>query len=333
MTSIATVARRAMLGAFALAPFAAAAQTARRAWPDRPVRFLQGFGAGGTTDIVARLIAPSMAAEFGQPVVVENRPGAGGTLAAEALARAPKDGNTLMLINNGYAVAAALYRRLPYDPLTDVEPVAMVASVGLVLLAGPASAPDAIADFADLLRRARAQPERLNVATVGVGSTQYLVAEATQAAGGFKLTHVSYRGTPAALIGLRNGEVQAVVEPISSVLGQIRGGDARPLAVTSRERSPLLPDVPTVAELLGQPDFDIQTWYAVAAPAGTPEDILARVDEVMRLATRTPEMRARLDELGLAPAALASRAEVKTAVHGEIARWSRLVEAAGIERQ
>jgi tripartite-type tricarboxylate transporter receptor subunit TctC len=331
MPTIAPLPRRALLGAAALAPLAARAQPRR--WPDRPIRFLQGFGAGGTTDLVARLIAPAMAAEFGQPVVVENRPGAGGTLAAEALARAPKDGHTLMLINNGFAVAAALYRRLPYDPVADVEPVSMVASVGLALLAGPAGAPDAVADFADLLRRAKAQPDRLNVATVGVGSTQHLVAEAVQAAGGFRLTHVSYRGTPAAMIGLRNAEVQTVVEPISAVLGGIRGGEARALAVTSRERSPLLPEVPTVAELLGQPDFDIQTWYAVAAPAGTPAEVLARVDEVTKAAANSPEMRAKLADLGLAPRALPSRAEVRAAVHAEIARWTRLVEAANIERQ
>jgi tripartite-type tricarboxylate transporter receptor subunit TctC len=329
----APVARRALLAGAALAPAAARAQTARRAWPDRPIRFLQGFAAGGTTDIVARIIAPAMAAEFGQPVVVENRAGAGGTLAAEALARAAKDGHTLMLINNGFAVSAALYRRLPYDPVADVEPVAMVASVGLVLLAGPASAPDAITDFADLVRRAQAQPERLNVATVGVGSTQHLVAEAVQAAGSFRLTHVSYRGTPAALVGLRNGEVQAVVEPISSVLGQIRGGEARPLAVTSRTRSPLLPEVPTVAELLRQDEFDIQTWYAMAAPAGTPAEVLARVEEVTKQVTGTPEMRARLAELGLAPWSLPGRAEVRATVHAEIARWTRTVASANIERQ
>jgi len=332
--------RRALLGSAALSPLAlaplappAAAQTARRAWPDRPIRLLQGFAAGGATDIVARLVSPPMAAEFGQPIVVESRPGAGGTLAAEALARAPKDGHTLMMINNGFAVSAALYRRLPYDPIAEIEPVAMVASVGLVLLAGPASAPDAIADFADLVRRAQAQPERLNVATVGVGSTQHLVAEATQAAGRFRLTHVPYRGTPAALIGLRNGEVQTMVEPVSAVLGQLRGGEVRALAVTSRSRSPLLPEVPTVAELLGQPDFDIETWYAIAAPAGTPPDILARIEEVTRAAAATPEMRARLGELGLAPRALGSRAEVREAVHAEIARWARMVEAARIERQ
>ncbi len=323
-------ARRALLGA-SLLPFAAQAQAPRR-WPDRPIRFIQGFAAGGATDIIARLIAPAMAAEFGQPVVVENRPGAGGTLAAETLARAPKDGHTLMLINNGFAVAAALYRRLPYDAVADVAPVSLVCSVGLVLLAGPAGG-GAIADFADLRRRAQAQPERLNVATVGVGSTQHLVAEAVQSAAGFRLTHVPYRGTPAALIGLRNGEVQVQVEPISAVLGQIRDGGARPLAVTSRERSALLPDVPTVAELLGQPDFDIQTWYAVAAPAGTPAEIIARVDEVTRQVTGTAEMRAKLAELGMAPRSLASPDAVRAMVHGEIARWQRVVETARIEQQ
>jgi tripartite-type tricarboxylate transporter receptor subunit TctC len=331
-----TIARRALLAAPLLtpllAPGAAGAQAARRAWPDRPIRFLQGFAAGGATDIIARMIAPAMAAELGQPVVVENRPGAGGTLAAEALARAPKDGHTLMLINNGFAVSAALYRRLPYDPVADVAPVSLVCSVGLVLLAGPAGG-DAIGDFADLRRRAQAQPERLNVATVGVGSTQHLVAEAVQAAAGFRLTHVPYRGTPAALVGLRNGEVQVQVEPISAVLGQIRDGGARPLAVTSRERSALLPDVPTIAELLGQPDFDIQTWYAVAAPAGTPPEIIARVDEVTRQVTGTAEMRARLAELGLAPRSLASPEAVRAMVHAEIARWQRVVETARIEQQ
>ena len=159
-----------------------------------------------------------------------------------------------------------LYRRLPYDPLADVEPVAMVASVGLVLLAGPG--PEAPRDMAELKRRAKAAPDRLNVATVGVGSTQHFVAEAIQSAAGIGLTHVPYRGTPAALVGLRNRELELVVEPASSVIGQIRGGEARALAITSRERSPLLPEVPTVAELLGAPDFDIQTWYRHAAPAG-----------------------------------------------------------------
>jgi tripartite-type tricarboxylate transporter receptor subunit TctC len=322
--------RRALLGTALVLPLPALAQPRR--FPDRPIRFLQGFAAGGTTDIVARLIAPPLGTELGQPVVVENRAGAGGTLAAEQLARAPKDGQTWMLINNGFAVSAALYRRLPYDPIADVDPVAMVASVGLVLLAS-AGGPDPIGGFAELVRRARANPDRLNVATVGVGSTQHLVAEAVQAAADIRLTHVPYRGTPAALIGLRNAEVQVVVEPVSSVLGQIRDREAVPIAITTRERSPLLPEVPTVAERLGQRDFDIATWYAIALPVGVPAEIVARVEEVTKQVTGSAEMRARLAELGLAPRPMGAPAEVKAMVRAEIARWSGLIERARIERQ
>ncbi|MBP0445531.1 tripartite tricarboxylate transporter substrate binding protein [Roseomonas sp. SSH11] len=324
------VARRAALGLLALPALLPARGLAQPRWPDRPIRFLQGFGAGGTTDIVARLIAPSLAAHLGQPVVMENRPGAGGTLAAEGLARA-RDGHTMMLINNGYAVSAALYRRLPYDPLADVEPVAMVASVGLVLLAGGGA--EAPRDMAELVRRAKASPGALNLATVGVGSTQHFVAEAIQAAAGIRLTHVPYRGTPAALVALRNGEVELVVEPASSVLGQIRGGEARPLAITSRDRSPLLPDVPTVAELLGAPDFDIQTWYAIALPAGTPPDVVARVTEAAERTLADPALRARLGELGLAPRATIPPDAVKAAVHAEITRWAGVIQRTGMERQ
>jgi tripartite-type tricarboxylate transporter receptor subunit TctC len=326
------VARRAALGLLALSalhPSRVLAQSVAR-WPDRPIRFIQGFGPGGTTDIVARLIAPSLAATLGQPVVVENRPGAGGTIAAEGLARA-RDGHTLMLINNGYAVSAALYRRLPYDPLADIEPVAMVASVGLVLLAG--SGPEAPRDMAELTRRAKASPGTLNVATVGAGSTQHFVAEAIQSAAGIRLTHVPYRGTPAALVALRNGEVELVVEPASSVLGQIRGGEARPLAITSRERSPLLPDVPTVAELLGAPDFDIQTWYAIAVPAGAPPEVMARITEATGTALADPALRTRLGELGLAPRPAMPPAAVKSAVYAEITRWAQVIEKTGMERQ
>jgi len=326
--------RRTALGLLALPtllPALLPAGTARAAaWPDRPVRFLQGFAAGGTTDIVARIIAPPMSALLGQPVTVENRPGAGGTLAAESLARA-RDGHTIMLINNGYAVSAALYRRLPYDPLADVEPVANVASVGLVLLAG--TGPDAPRDMADLVRRARAAPEKMNVATVGVGSTQHFVAEAIQAAAGISLTHIPYRGTPAALVGLRNAEVELVVEPASSVIGQIRGGEARALAITSRERSPLLPEVPTVAELLNAPDFDIQTWYAIAVPAGTPPEAVARITAAAGTVLSDPATRTRLGELGLAPRPPAPPAAVKAAVHAEIDRWAGVIQRTGMERQ
>lgn len=316
--------RRAVL-ALAAAPAAAAAQL-RPGWPERPVRFLQGFAAGGTTDILARLVAPHMAAAFGQPVIVENRPGAGGTLAAEALARAT-DGHTLMMLNNGFAVAAALYRRLPYDPRADIEPVAMLASTGLVLLA----AGDGPRDLPDLVRQAQARPETINVATVGVGSTQHFVAEAVQAAGRFRLTHVPYRGTPAAIIALRNGEVGVVAETASAVLGQIRSGEVRALAITSPSRSPLLPEVPTVAEALGTP-FDIETWYAIGAPARTPQPVLDRISDVAHGLFTNAELRARLPDLGLSPRVPGTPAETRAAVHAEIARWAEVVERTRMER-
>ena len=186
--------------------------------------------------------------------------------------------------------------------------------------------------MADLLRRARAAPEALHVATVGVGSTQHFVAEAIQAAAGIRLVHVPYRGTPAALVALRNGEVELVVEPASSVLGQIRGGEARAIAITSRERSPLLPEVPTVAALLGAPDFDIQTWYAIAVPGGTPAANVARLTEATGTVLADPVLRARLGELGLAPREAMPPAMVRAGVHAEIGRWARVIEAARIER-
>jgi tripartite-type tricarboxylate transporter receptor subunit TctC len=319
--------RRALLAAPFALPAALAAQP-RPAWPERPIRFLQGFAAGGTTDIVARLIAPSLARELGQPVVVENRPGAGGALAAEALARAT-DGHKLMLINNGFAVSAALYRRLPFDPLADIAPLAMVAGICLVLLV--AAAPQAPRDLAELIARARARPGALNLATVGVGSTQHFVGEAVQAAGGFRLTHVPYRGTPAALIGLRNDEVQVVVETASAVLGQIRAGEVRALAITSPRRSALLPDVPTLAELLGQP-FDMETWFALAAPARMPPGAVERIVAAAEAVAGEAELRTRLEALGLAPRPPGTPASTRAAVQAEIARWAEVIERTGMER-
>ncbi|MBU8543906.1 MULTISPECIES: tripartite tricarboxylate transporter substrate-binding protein [Roseomonadaceae] len=301
---------------------------AQPAWPDRPVRFIQGFGAGGTTDIVARLLAPSMSAAWGQPVVVENRPGAGGTLAANTLARA-NDGHTLMLLNNGFAVSAALYRSLPYDPRADIAPVAMVASTGLVILAGP----NGPKDMAELVAQAKARPDGLNFATVGVGSTQHFVAEAVQTAGGFKMTHVPYRGTPAAIIALRNNEVQMVAETASAVLGQIRGGEVRALAITSGTRSPLLPEVPTVAEALGAADFDIVTWYAIGTPANTPLAVVQRITAVAQAMHADVELQARLGALGLSPRAPGTPDQTRAAVHAEMARWTEVVTRTNMERQ
>ncbi|TDG28696.1 tripartite tricarboxylate transporter substrate-binding protein [Paracraurococcus ruber] len=306
--------RRRHLLALPLLPRTAAAQG--QAWsPDRPIRFLQGFAPGGTTDILARLLAPELAAALGQRVVVENCPGAGGTLAAEALARARPDGATMMLLNNGFAVAAALFRRLPYDPEADIDPCALVATAPLVLLAAPR---DGIGTLPDLLAAARARPGALTVATVGIGSTQHFALEALAALAGIGVTHVPYRGTPAALVALRTGEVQAVMETLGAVLGQVQAGEARALAVTAAARAPLLPDVPTMAES-GIAGFDLATWYAIGFPAGTPAAVQARLAEETARAVAAPRLRAQFDSLGLQPASGGPEA-TRALIRAEIAR-------------
>jgi tripartite-type tricarboxylate transporter receptor subunit TctC len=261
------------------------------------VRFLQGFAPGGTTDILARLLAPELAAALGQPVVVENRPGAGGTLAAEALARARPDGTTLMLLNNGFASSAALFRRLPYDPEADVRAVSVIATMPLVLLASPTGP---YATLAAVLAAARARPEALTLATVGVGSTQHFVAEALSAEAGVRFTHIPYRGTPAALLALRAGEVDLLMETAAAVLGQLRAGEARALAVTTAARADILPTVPSLAEQ-GLPGFDMATWYALGVPAGTPAPIIARLEAVATRALAGEALRRQLEGLGLTP--------------------------------
>jgi tripartite-type tricarboxylate transporter receptor subunit TctC len=318
--------RRAVLAAATLAPFAARAQAP---WaPDGPVRFIQGFAPGGTTDIVARLLSPAFAAALGHPVVVENRPGAGGTLAAEALVRARPDGRTMMMLNNAFAVTAATFRRLPYDPLADVVPVAQVATMPLVFLTPP-SGP--LSSVAALIAAARANPGGLNLGTVGVGSTQHFVAEAFQAMAGVKLTHVPYRGTPAAVLALRQGEVQLVVETVAAVLGQVRGGEARAIALSTAQRFPGLPDVPTMRES-GLAEFDLATWFTIGFPAGVPAAAVARIEAETRRALSDPDLAARMREMGLTPVGSDS-ATAAAVIRRDIARWRDLVASAGIPQQ
>lgn len=272
-----------------------AAPARAQAWPTRPVRLIVGAGPGGTTDIVARLFAPALAEALGQPVSVENR--ANTVLGSSAIAGTRPDGGTMILLNNGHAVAAALMRRLPYDAVADFAPVAVVAVGPTVILTAPGGRH---ATLPALLDAARARPESLNLATVGTGTTQYFVAVALEAAAGVRFTQVQYRTTPAALIALRNGEVDAVVETASAVLGQLRDGEARAVAVGGAERSEILPNVPTVAES-GLRGFDLSTWYMLAFATGTPAPILDRARDAAAAALVRADTRRRFLDLGLVP--------------------------------
>ena len=307
-----------------LVPVAAPAQE----WPARPVRMVVGFGAGGGTDILARIIAAPLGEWLGQPVVVENRPGAGGTIAAHQVAMAPSDGHTSFLLNNGHAVGAVMYKSLPYDAAADFQPVTMVATMPLVVVAGP-KAP--YPDLRALIVAGKQSPGRLNFASVGVGSTQQFAGELLLQLAGANLVHVPYKGTPNAIAAIQSGEAHLLVEVAASVLGQVRGGALKALAVTSAQRFSAAPEIPTVAEA-GIAGYDVTTWYALAFPAKTAPAIVARVNGSVQSALRRDEVRRQFANAAFVPETSTPEA-LGAHLRAEIARWSAVREKAGIAQQ
>jgi len=322
--SCARLARTMLLAAAVLVPVAAPAQD----WPTRPVRMVVGFGAGGGTDILARVIAPPLGELLGQPVVVENRPGAGGTVAAHQVAMATSDGHTAFLLNNGHAVAAVMYKSLPYDAVGDFQPVSMLATMPLVVVTGSKAL---YADLRGLLGAARQDPGRLNFASVGVGSTQQFAGELLLQLAGASLVHVPYKGTPNAIAAMQNGEAHMLVEVAAAVLGQVRGGALKALAVTSAQRFPGLQEVPTVAEA-GISGYDVTTWYALAFPAKTPASVVARMSGAIRAALQREEVRRQLGNAAFVPETSTPEA-LAGHIRSEIARWSGVRDRAGIQQQ
>lgn len=318
--------RRALFAAGAL--LAPAVARAQPGWPNRPLRCLVGAGPGGTTDIVARLLAPSLSARLGQPVLIENRGGGGGTVAGEALVRS-RDNHTMMMLNNGHAASAAVFRRLPYDAVEDFAPASTVATMALVLVAPP-NGP--YATLAALVEAARATPDAMNLGMVGVGTTQHFVSEAFQAATGARFTAIPYRTTGDALIALRSNDVAVVVETVGAVLGQVAAGEAVPLAVSTAARVPRLRAVPTIAEAANLPDFDLPTWYALALPATAPAEVVERLHDAILASLTESDFLRRLDELGLVPAGSAPRA-TRDMLAREVQRARAIVASANIPRE
>lgn len=307
--------RRALLAALPAAAAPSVARAQQRQWPDRPVRLFVGFPPGGPTDLVARLVAPPLAAAWGQPVVIENRAGANATLAADTVAKSPPDGHTLMFTANNIVMNPALYPRLPYDPGRDFAPVAMVASSPNVLWAGPNQP---FRTVADLVAAARARPGELAYASTGNGGNGHFGGETLKRALGIDLTHVPYRGTAPALQDVLAGRVPLFMQTLVGAVGAYRAGQIRPLVAFGPRRVPELPDIPTLAEL-GHDVPDSGVWYGVLAPAGTPAPIV----------TRDPSFRERLatqatvpDYLG--PGAFAAR------IREELPRWAEVARAAGM---
>jgi tripartite-type tricarboxylate transporter receptor subunit TctC len=312
--------------------WAACAQTASTGsgagYPARPVKIVVPFAAGGVADITARVLAQKMSETLRQQVLVENRPSAGGIIASEAVAKAEPDGYTLLFITNGNAVSVSLFKSLPYDTLGDFAPVSTVGFFDLVLVVDSGSK---IGSVRELVAFARANPNQLNLGTINVGSTQNLAAELFKSMSGIDAQVVPFKTTPAVVAALKGGDVQAAFEILAPVLGQIRGGALKPLAVTSDKRYAGLPGVPTVAES-GVPGYQASSWNGVAAPAKTPKAVIERLNREVNAAVAAPEVRQRLQELGVearggTPEALGAL------LLAEIAKWKAVIERAKIEKQ
>ncbi len=326
MNTLKTLARSVCAVALATAAIAASAQT----FPTRPIKIIVPFGAGGVADITARVLAQKMSETptLGQQVIVENRPSAGGIVASDAVAKADPDGHTLLLVSNGNAVSATLFKSLPYDTVNDFAPVSTAGFFDLVLLVNSDSK---IGTVAELIAAAKANPTRFNIATINVGSTQNLSAELFRSMAGVDAPVVPFKGTPAVVTALRGNEVQAAFEILAPVISQIKAGTVKAVAVTSNRRFPGLPNVPTVSEA-GVPGYQASSWNGISAPAKTPKAIIDRLNREINAAVASPDVKQRLQELGVE--ARGSTPEgLKELLVTEIAKWRAVIERARIPKQ
>jgi tripartite-type tricarboxylate transporter receptor subunit TctC len=297
-------------------------------FPSRPLKIIVPFGAGGVADLTARTVAQKLSQSLGVSVVVENKPGAGGVVASDTVAKAESDGHTLLLMSNASAVSATLFKSLPYDTVRDFAPVS---TLGFFDIAIVAPAESKFKSLAELLAYARANPGKLNIGSINIGSTQNLAAELFKTHVGADMQIVPFNGTPAVINALRGGQIDAAVEILAPVMGQIKGGALRALAVTSEKRTALLPDVPTAKES-GLPNYLASSWNALAAPAKTPKDVVMRLNRDITAALQSPEVRNRLHELNVE-----ARASTPEQAHellvGEIKRWDEVIQRANIPKQ
>ena len=297
-------------------------------FPTPPIRIIVPFGAGGIADITARTVAQRMSEALGQQVIVDNRPSAGGIVASEAVAKAEPDGYTLLLMSNGTAVSAGLFKTLPFDPVKDFAPVTTLGFFDIALITGTESRHKSLAE---LIAFAKANPGKLNIGTINVGSTQNLAGELFKSSAGIDAQIVPFKGTPALITALRGGEIDLAVEILGPVMAQISAKAVRVLAVMGEKRFDGLPDVPTVREA-GIAGFNVASWNALAAPARTPRDVLARLHREAVAAVNSPAVRQRLKELGV-DARAGSPEQLQEMLASEIRRWAEVISRAKIEKQ
>jgi tripartite-type tricarboxylate transporter receptor subunit TctC len=323
-----TLTRRTVLAAAATT--LAGHASAQSAWPARSVKIVVPFAPGGTTDILARAIAPELSKAFGQQFVIDNRAGAGGNVGAEIVAHAPPDGYTLLMGTVGtHGINKSLYAKLPYDPIKDFAPITLVAGVPNVMEM-PAQKAQAygIHNVRDFIKYAKAHPGQLNMASSGNGTSIHLAGELFKSMTGVYMVHIPYRGSAPALLDMVSGHMDVMFDNLPSSLPQIKGGKLKPLAVTSRERSSALPDVPTVEEAAGLKGFEATSWFGLLAPAGTPADIVNRIQQETAKALASPAVKEKLVAQGAIPSGN-TPAEFAKHIAAEHVKWARVVKASG----
>ena len=303
---------------------------AQAAWPAKPVRIVVPFAPAGTTDILARAIAPELSRVFGQPFVVDNKPGAGGNVGADAIAKSAPDGYNLLMGTVGtHAINPALYPKMPYDHVKDFAPITLVAGVPNVLVMNPAKAEAyKINSVPDLIRYAKANPGKLNMASSGNGTSIHLAGELFKTMTGTFMLHFPYRGSGPALLDLMGGTMDLMFDNLPSSLPQIKAGKLKALAVTSAQRSAAIPELPTIAEAGPVLGFEASSWFGLLAPAGTPAEIVARLQQETAKALALPAVKERLLAQGAIPGG-APPAEFARFIADETAKWAKVVKASG----
>jgi tripartite-type tricarboxylate transporter receptor subunit TctC len=325
-----TTPRRTLLAASLAAAALAlpAVASAQQAWPTKPIRLLVGFAPGGGTDIVARALGPKMSEILGQQIIVENRAGAAGTIAADLVAKAPADGYTLLAGHaNSNAIAPHVLAKVPFDAIADFTPITYIGYVPNVLVVHPSVPAKSVEELVAL---ARAKPGAMTYASSGVGSTQHLAGALFNQLSGTQMNHVPYKGSGAAIVDLLAGQVDANFDTMPPVLPHIRDGKLRALAISTPKRLPQLADVPTFEEK-GIRGFDVTNWYSVMGPKGLPSDIVARIDDAVRKAMADPEVRSKLDPQGLQFGGPQTPAAFADFIRAENAKYAKLVKELNVK--
>jgi tripartite-type tricarboxylate transporter receptor subunit TctC len=324
------ISRRRLLAASTLLSLSALAlpmtAPAQPAWPTRPIRIVVPFSPGSFTDVAARTLAAELTEDLGQPVVVENRGGAGGTIGATMVASAAPDGYTVLVTDNSFVMSAALYDKLAYDPLTSFVQVSQLAESPSLLVARPGLP---VKDVGDLLALARAKPGELNFGSGGVGSSAHLATEQLMNVAGIRMTHVPFKGVAAAIADVMADRIDVSIASLASGMAQVRDGRVKGLAVSGDRRSRLLPDTPTFAES-GVKDYDMSYWWGIAVPAGTPEAIVARINQAVVAAAAKPRLTTVFAAQGADPVT-STPGMISQRIEREIATWKAIKVKAGVK--